>query len=151
MDTQLFHKAALIPLIPRLCKIHSISRHLQASHAKLFTTTDQFNWTLESTGTYIVSLWLAFLTSVQQGRALEYMLCIIQQHGYALPNLPEIYLCIIQQHGYALPNLPEIYLCIIQQHGYALPNLPEIYLKPLKYDASLLRTHSSGTYIWCPH
>ena len=73
MDTQLFHKAALIPLIPRLCKIHSISRHLQASHAKLFTTTDQFNWTLENTGTYIVSLWLAFLTSVQQGRALECM------------------------------------------------------------------------------
>ena len=45
------------------------------------STTGHYN----STGTHSTSLWLVFLTSIQQGRALE----CAQRHEYTLPHLPE--------------------------------------------------------------
>ena len=65
-----------IPLIPGLYKIHSIMRtgRLHASHARLFTTMAQVCKIVHhgnSTGAHSTSLWLAFLISAQQGRALE--------------------------------------------------------------------------------
>ena len=51
------------------------------------STTEHYN----STGTHSTSFWLAFLASVQQGRALECTFISAQWHKYELSRLPEIY------------------------------------------------------------
>ena len=56
-----------VPLVPALCKIHWLPLTQGCQPLLINSTTGHYN----STGMYSTSLWSAFLTSVQQGRALE--------------------------------------------------------------------------------
>ena len=50
--------------------------------------------TTNSTGTYSISLWLAFLTSVQQGKALKCASVVLNgtsKHCHAYWNIPEAF------------------------------------------------------------
>ena len=95
-DSLLFHKADLgfsVPLIPRLYKIHWIMWTLACLSHKIpapliDSTTGHYN----STGMYSTSLWLVFLTSIQQGRALECAFVVLNSMSIiATPtrNIPE--------------------------------------------------------------
>ena len=68
-------------LVPALYKIHWIMQTLACLSPPLLinSTTGHYN----STGMYSTGLWSGFLTSIQQGRALE----CSQQHGcIAMPT-----------------------------------------------------------------
>ena len=88
----LFHELFFDPFSTWLYIIHWIMRTLTFTQVCPPLLIDSTNGCYNNIGLHSSSLWSVFLAGLHQWRALERIFVALdQQHGYALPCLPEIY------------------------------------------------------------